>query len=320
MLAIKNRIDFLGLGQYKNVYNQVGTPGSTPSSLSVIGDAGEVLDNNGVPRGANRVAIMDAKATNKIVTAMGSLYNPTQTVSSQYRSGVLEGVGLGFQWKMDQNVNRHTTGNFGDGEPTAQVTAFSVNQSIKNMNNKNKTEAVTVNPQTITASGFSNDAISPFPSLKHGDVFTISGVYAVNHLNWQSTGELQQMVCSADCAWDSDHITISFEPELNATVGDPNQNVTALPDPVTNKDIIVAGAANTAYPVNLLFHESAFAFVSPRLEIPNGSVFASSETLDGISIRLWKDNDFINSAFPARMDILAGFKTVRPEMAVRLIG
>ena len=304
IIAMKNSIDFVGLGEYKNVYNQVGTPGTTPSTLAVIGDAAEKLDDYGVPRDGNRTAIVNQRANNKLIAAMGSLYNPSSVVGRQFTTGRLQGTALDFKWEMDQNVNVHTTGNFGD-TGCHVITYFPKDEYEPRLSIK----------------GFSNDTETPAPSLKHGDVFTIENVYSVNPLNKQTTGKLQQFVVTKDAEWrpdPDDYLVSGLSPVPIADPDDPKQNVTVLP--AYGDRIYFSGDANTSYPVNLLFHKNAFAFVSAPLTLPSSSTFSARESYQGIDLRIWRDSVFTDSTFPARIDMLTGFKTIRPEMAVRLIG
>jgi hypothetical protein len=46
----------------------------------------------------------------------------------------------------------------------------------------------------------------------------------------------------------------------------------------------------------------------------------TSAVIEGISMRLWRGNDVINDRFPTRIDVLFGYKTIRPEWAVRVRG
>lgn len=38
----------------------------------------------------------------------------------------------------------------------------------------------------------------------------------------------------------------------------------------------------------------------------------------GLSMRLWQDSDIMTDQHPTRSDVIYGFKTVRPEFAVRI--
>ena len=44
---------------------------------------------------------------------------------------------------------------------------------------------------------------------------------------------------------------------------------------------------------------------------------ASRKNMDGISMRIVRDYDINNDKFPCRIDVLYGYKLIRPELAVR---
>jgi hypothetical protein len=52
--------------------------------------------------------------------------------------------------------------------------------------------------------------------------------------------------------------------------------------------------------------------------MPNGVDFAAREVLDGISMRVVRDYSISADTFPTRIDVLYGYKTVRPELACRI--
>ena len=72
---------------------------------------------------------------------------------------------------------------------------------------------------------------------------------------------------------------------------------------------------------NLAFHPMAFAYVTRPLLNPDGQGVASYVTsYNGISLRVTKgyDQKFKRSVYS--MDVLYGFRTVYPELAVRILG
>ena len=89
-----------------------------------------------------------------------------------------------------------------------------------------------------------------------------------------------------------------------------------------NADVKCVGGANAAeYTNNLAFHPMAFAYVTRPLINPDGQGVASYVTsYNGISLRVTKgyDQQFKRSVYS--MDVLYGFKTVYPELAVRALG
>lgn len=77
---------------------------------------------------------------------------------------------------------------------------------------------------------------------------------------------------------------------------------------------------------NLAFHRSAFALVMRPLTDPgviqteNSTVAVQVDPISGISLRLesWRKPEFASRQW--RFDILYGVKTIRPELAARLLG
>ena len=83
----------------------------------------------------------------------------------------------------------------------------------------------------------------------------------------------------------------------------------------------VGGADAAEYSANLAFHPMAFAYVTRPLVNPDGQGVASYVTsFNGISLRVTKgyDQRFKRSIYS--MDVLYGFKTIYPELAVRVLG
>lgn len=83
-----------------------------------------------------------------------------------------------------------------------------------------------------------------------------------------------------------------------------------------------AGDSVTIVPshdANLVFHPNAFAFVTRPLSTPAG-VESYVTTYNGISLRVVRGYDIRYKKEMLSMDVLYGFKTVYPELAVRYLG
>ena len=52
--------------------------------------------------------------------------------------------------------------------------------------------------------------------------------------------------------------------------------------------------------------------------MPKGVDMGARKSYDGISLRLIRDYDISTDKFLARFDVLYGYKTLRPQLAVRL--
>lgn len=91
----------------------------------------------------------------------------------------------------------------------------------------------------------------------------------------------------------------------------------ALPEVADNADVTVIGS----HTANLAFHPMAFAYVTRPLANPDGQgVMSYVTSYNGVSLRVTKgyDQQFKRSTYS--MDVLYGFKTVYPELAVRVLG
>jgi hypothetical protein len=68
----------------------------------------------------------------------------------------------------------------------------------------------------------------------------------------------------------------------------------------------------------MLYHKDAFSFATADLVMPQGVDFASRQVLDGISMRIVRQYDINNDLFPCRLDVLYGYKAIRPQLACRI--
>jgi hypothetical protein len=290
--TIANKIDHSGLALYKGIYNSVGTPGTTPNALLTYLQAGVKLDDNAAPMDGDRSVCITPMMQATIVDALKGLFQQSSAIASQYRRGQM-GTAIGFDWYMDQNCNTHTVGPLG-GTPL--------------VNGASQTGA------SLITDGWTASAAS---RLKEGDVFTVAGVYSVNPQSRQSTGSLQQFVCTADKSSDgSGNLTATISPSI--TVSGAFQTVTG--SPADNAAITVIGAASTVSPQGILHHKDAFTLAMADLPLPQGTDMAArvSDSQLGMSIRMIRDYDITTDKFPCRLDVLFGWATLRPELACRI--
>lgn len=296
--TVANMIDRDGLQLYKDIYNHVGTPGTTPNTNLTYLLAGVKLDNEAAPVDDLRTCVINPLAQATISNANLSLQNPAKTISEQYHSGRM-GRALGFKFEMDQNVVAHTIGTYAANVAGGAVT---VNGAVSS-------------GSTVVLAGWTSGDV-----LKAGDIVTFSGVEAVNPQNRQSTGELRQFVVTADSAPASGGgaMTISVSPAI--VPSGQLQNVTA--GIANGATVSVFGASATTTPQNLAFHRDAFTFACADLELPSGVWMAKRVTSKrlGLSMRVVKAYDITNDRAPMRIDVLGGWKTLREELAARISG
>jgi len=278
---------------FKSIYNTVGTPGTTPATSLVLLQGQQKL-NEFAAMMPNRYATVNPAANAGLVEGMKGLFNPVDTVSRQFKNGMMgEGV-LGYEEiNMSQSIQQFTTGS--------------------------RTGTITVDG-TMTAEGTSKITLNGTTgnTLAVGDVFTIANVFAVNPQTRQSTGALQQfVVTAANTAAASKFTDVSISPAIYtpanalATVNSFPQNLAA---------VTFVGAASTQYPQNLIYHKDAISFATADLLLPNGVDMASRQVHNGISMRVVRQYDINNDRLPCRIDVLYGFSVIRAPMAVRLWG
>ena len=271
---------------YQQVANSVGAPGTVPSTLQVYLDAGAKLDQYATPRDGQRSVIIGPLMQAAIVGGLSGLFNSQGKIGAQYNSGEM-GEAIGFDWQMDQNVYGHTVGAYA-GSP-----------------------AVSGGSQT----GSSLATTGGTGTVKKGDVFTITGVYAVNPVSKAATSTLQQFTVTADQTLGSP-ATIAIYPPITPT----GAQKTVSASPAGSAPITFVGAASTATAQGMAWHKSAIAIAFAPLQKPQGVDMSSVKTDKqlGVSMRFvrWYDGD--NDRFKSRFDVLFGVKVVRPEWAVRI--
>jgi hypothetical protein len=94
--------------------------------------------------------------------------------------------------------------------------------------------------------------------------------------------------------------------------------VNALPG--NSKAVTFVGAGSGQYAQNLIYHKDAITFATADLLLPQGVDMAARAVHNGISLRVVRQYDINNDRLPCRIDVLYGFNTIRPPMAVRLWG
>ena len=277
---------------YKTIGNTVGTPGTTPSTSLVLLQAQQKLNENAAVM-TPRYATVNPAANAGLVEGMKGLFNPTDTISKQFKNGMMGTGVLGFdEVNMSQSIKQHTTG-------TRAATGGTVTT-------------------TVSSEGAASIALTvgSAVTVKAGDVFTIADCFAVNPQTRESTGSLFQFVALADATAVSTAIVVTVAPIYTAA----NALATVDSFPVSGKAVIFVGAASTQYAQNLVYHKDAITFATADLLLPQGVDMAARAVHNGISLRIVRQYDINNDRMPCRIDVLYGFSTIRPQMACRIWG
>lgn len=287
-VQLANQIDYDVLTNFNQINNEVGVPGTVPSSFTSLAAVGQRMDEGAVPQDG-RVLILNPAAYWSL--AGGFIQNIfAKSVVEPALKGFLANI-ANFEIYLDQNIQAQTVGNY-SGTPV--------------VNGANQTGgALVTNGWTNSISGL----------LNVGDVFTIQGVFSTNPRNFQTTQALMNFVVTSTAASDAGgNSTVQFSPAI-VTSG-AYQNVTN--SPANLAAITVKGSANVTYAQNLAFVRDAFGLVTVPMEIPGGVDFAAREMWKNISMRIIRAYDINNDVMPTRIDILYGTATYYQQLGCRL--
>jgi hypothetical protein len=273
------------LSMYSQVYNFVGTPGTTPNGMLTYLLARQKLVENLTPDGTWEM-LLSPLAMATIVDALKGLFNAPNELSDQYRDGVMCHA-AGFDWAESTLMPLHVNGS---------------------------TVAITVSGAGQTGSTLSVGGVTAGQTCRAGTVFTLPNVNRVHPETKVSTGALQQFVVTADVAFTGTSGALQIAPAIVTSGG--GQTVTA--SPAASAALAFAGAADGAWVQNLAYHKDAFAFATADLVMPKGVHFSAREVFDGISMRIVQAYDIANDKLPCRIDVLYGYKTIRPQLACRV--
>ena len=280
---------------YKSIFNTVGTPGVSPATALVLLQAQQKLNESAAGM-APRYATVNPAANAGLVNGLSGFFNPTDTISKQFKNGMMGTGVLGFdEINMSQSIKVHTTG--------SRAGTILVNGAVS-----------TQGQSTISIDGLTGAT----DTVTVGDVFTIANVFAVNPQTRESTGSLQQFVVTAAQTGVSNALAnMAISPPIYTST---SALATVNSFPADNAAVTFVGTASTAYPQNLIYHKDAITFATADLVLPTGVDMAARAVHNGISLRIIRDYDINNDRMPCRIDVLYGFSTIRPQMACRLWG
>ena len=278
---------------YKSIGQSVGTPGTTPGTSLVLLQAQQKLNESAAGM-SPRYATVNPAANAGLVEGMKGLFNPTDTISKQFKNGMMGTGVLGYdEINMSQSIKVLTTGTRTNGTVTSTVS--------------------TQGTSTLSLTGVGASA-----TIKQGEVFTIAGVFAVNPQTRESTGSLQQFVVTADAVASGGGVaSVTVFPAIYTSA---HALATVDAFPVATAAVTFVGSASSQYPQNLVYHKDAITFATADLLLPQGVDMASRAVHNGISLRIVRQYDINNDRMPCRIDVLYGYSVIRPQMAARIWG
>jgi len=295
MSVLAANIESDAMAMYKDVYNHVTDVGATIEASDVM-KASKVLTDNLAPY-ESRCLNLNTQDNLDLVDALKGLYNDQTNVGKNYKEGRVASHTFGYQSIMENSLwPQHTTGtDDGTGD-------YLVNDS-----------------GTIAEGSTSITTDTGAGTYLIGDIFYFASVYAVHPETKATLTKLKEFTVTANSGTSA--TTISFSPALYSSGA--KQNVSAMPanNAALHKnesDQSTDIAASADFGVSMAYHKDAFCFATADLVMPKGVDFAAREVMDGISMRIVRDYSISADTFPTRIDVLYGYKTVRPELACRI--
>ena len=286
--VLASGIEADALNMVNDVSNSVGTPGTPPTDFfGLYMSSKATLDLNLAPQ-SQRYMIVGPFASANVLTSLKGLFNPQDTISKQYHEGVM-GRTADYDWYMNTLLPSFT--------PGTNLTGVSVTGGGQ------------------TGASLITGGWAAAQTVKKGQVFTLAGVFQVHPETKQSTGVLQQFTVTADQTAAGAAMTLAISPSIVTTGA--YQNVSNSPAGAT--PLVFVGTASTAYTQAIGFHKQAFTFAAPPLFMPKGVDMGSRQTMDGISMRLIRDYVPTSDLLITRLDVLYGYKTIRPQLACRVV-
>ena len=285
MSVLAANIEADALSMALDVYQSVNNIGSA-ISLNKVLMGRKALNDALAPMDNQRTCLLNTQDNVDLIDSLKGLFQDSDAIKKQYKEGIM-GRTAGLDFYENTLLANQTTGT------AASATTYTVNGA-------NQTGS-----GVVVATGAT--------TFKKGDVVTFAGCNRVHPETKADTGVLQQFVVTADYAGGAGTLPIS--PAIVTSGG--YQNVSASP---TNGGAVVkVGGASAIYKPSLVFHKEAFAFATADLILPSGVDFAAREVMDGISIRTVRQYDINNDKFPTRLDVAYGYKTLRAQLAARIM-
>lgn len=285
MAVLAAKVEADAMSMFLDVNNAVDNIGSA-ITLRKVWDARKKLNDNLTPMDSNRHFLLNTQDAVDFMDSTKGLFHSSDQIKQQYSEGKIGRMG-GFDFAENTLIPNHTTGTF-------------LSATTQTVSGANQTGA------SITVSAVAK-------TYEAGDIVTFAGCNRCHPETKADTGELMQFVVTEDEANNGTSLAIS--PAIVVTGG--GQNVVASP---TNGGAVTkVGGASAIYKPSIAFHRDAFAFATADLVMPKGVDFAAREVMDGLSLRIVRQYDINNDKLPCRVDILYGKKTLRQQLACRVL-
>jgi len=256
----------------------------------------KILQDSLTP-GDARTFLLDSQCVVDMNDALKGLYNDQGQISKMFLEGMITRA-QGFTFFENTLLPDYTAGVEDAGDAAYDVNvAQSMTVSATDNDPNTMTLAIDQGTKTIT----------------NGQVFTIAGVYDVHPETKATRAALKRFTVVSGAQATATSIVIT--PAIIAA--GPHQNCSAVAANDAALTFLNADASTTFHQ-SLAFQKGAFAFGTADLLLPPKEE-SSRKVFDGISMRMVMNAyDVVKDRLYTRLDILYGFKEIRPDLACKM--
>lgn len=261
---------------------------ASPTSDSIL-YAGALLTELGCPIDGRSI-ILSPFTMNKIAGSLKGLLNPVQKISSMFEKGIVSTDTLQIEkWFTDPTVLNHVSGAYG---------------ALANVSGANQTGS------TITVGALAGPLVV-------GDIVMFPGVNFVNRTTKQDSG-IQATFCVTQAQAEGDTSISIYPPLTPPSSGNQVNYQTVTASPTNSQPVTSPIASAQAYRNNFLFHPASVTIAFVPLPENEPGTDSSTQTFDGMSLRVMRYFNGSTMVSSWRLDTLFGSVWPRSEWAVRV--
>ena len=292
MSVLAANIEAAAFNMVKDVYQTVDNTTSGSMTMASVLAARQKLNDALAPIDNSRTGTLTTQDSADLVNALKGLFQDSTAIKEQYREGMM-GRTAGFDFYENTLLTNLTSGT---------MSATSVSTCTATIAVATETSSITIGNSLVAG------------TMVVGDVFTIATLNRVHPETKTDTGVLQQFVVTTAVTL-ATNTSVSFSPGI--LMSGAKQNVIATA--ISGQLIAKIGNTSRSLRQSLFYHKDAFVFATADLVMPDGVDFAAREVLDGISMRIVRQYTISDDSLPTRIDVLFGYKTVRAQLATRVV-
>jgi len=276
------------------------------SGFDDIAQADSIMNEQGIMQGNRYIGLSSRDYNSMANNLAGRQTLNGKTLTAYEKAYMGENAGfdtykLDYAYRLAAATGTTVSVNGANQYHTPAATSTAATGETSNVDNRYQNLAITVTSGTVAV----------------GDCFTIAGVYAVNHITKQSTGQLKTFRVVEIVSGAGGTGTVKISPAIVSNGGSTAaeamyQNVDATP-----ADTAVITFLNTvAASANPFWHKDSIELLPASLPIPSdaGAAIMRATLDNGIEVVMQKQFDINTQRTKFRWDVLYGVANVNPEM------